>query len=175
MRVKIVMIVSLACAALVGIASAVQATPALDATSLTIVRGTFAGIDTTNRTDIAPGPETRFWQARMRMKGATDVYVVQNTVAAGGTLGWHTHPGPSLIFVKSGTATEYRSDDPSCTPHVYQAGQSSIVDGGSDVHVIRNEGMEPLVTVVVAFVPAGMARRIDSPTAPANCPNLPNG
>ena len=45
---------------------------------------------------------------------------------------------------------------------------------GHDTHVVRNEGSVDLVTVVVSFVPAGFARRIDEP-APANCPNLPNG
>src|SRR5438128_378064 len=86
----------------------------------------------------------------------------QNTIAPGGTFGWHSHPGPSLVIVKSGTATFYMGDDPTCTPHVVTAG-SGFVDGGGDVHVVRNEGTVDLVTIVTSLVPAGAARRIDVP------------
>jgi quercetin dioxygenase-like cupin family protein len=47
-----------------------------------------------------------------------DVYVVTNTVLPGGNSGWHTHAGPSIVAVKSGTATVYDGDDPSCTPMI---------------------------------------------------------
>ena len=131
----------------------------------------FDNIDATTKTDVNSGDPTDFWQARIKTKGASDLYVLQNTIAPGGTFGWHSHPGPSLVIVKSGTATFYMGDDPTCTPHVVQAG-SGFVDNGHDVHVVRNEGSVDLVTVVVSLVPAGFARRIDEP-APANC--LPQG
>ena len=89
------------------------------------------------------------------------------------TLDRRCHPGPSLVIVKSGTATFYMADDPTCSPQVVQAG-TGFVDNGHDTHVVRNEGSVDLVTVVVSIVPAGFGRRIDEP-APANCPNLPNG
>src|SRR5262249_19217900 len=76
-------------------------------------------------------------------------------------------------IVKSGTATFYLADDPSCSPQTVQAGRG-FIDNGHDTHVVRNEGTEDLVTVVVSLVPAGVARRIDEP-APPNCPSLPNG
>ena len=97
--------------------------------------------------------------------------MLQNTIVPGGTFGWHSHPGPSLVIVKSGTATFYMADDPTCSPHVVHAG-SGFVDDGHDTHVVRNEGSVDLVTVVVSLVPAGFQRRIDEP-APAGC--LPNG
>jgi quercetin dioxygenase-like cupin family protein len=133
--------------------------------------GRFANIDSTTKTDIDAGAATDFWQARIDTKGASDLYVLQNTIAPGGTFGWHSHPGPSLVIVKSGTATFYMADDPTCSPHVVTTG-SGFVDNGHDTHVVRNEGTVDLVTVVVSFVPAGFARRINEP-APANC--LPNG
>src|SRR5215468_7160798 len=49
-------------------------------------------------------------QVKIKTKGPTDVYLVTNTVAPGGSSGWHTHPGPSLVFVKEGTATFYDAD-----------------------------------------------------------------
>jgi quercetin dioxygenase-like cupin family protein len=119
------------------------------------------------------GNRTDYWKARLDTKGTSDVYVLQNTIAPGGTFGWHSHPGPSLVIVKSGTATFYLGDDPTCAPQVVQAGVG-FVDSGSDIHVVRNEGTVDLVTVVVSLVPAGFARRIDQP-APASCPTLPNG
>jgi hypothetical protein len=59
----------------------------------------------------------------MTTKGESDVHVVSNSVAPGGSSGWHTHPGPSLITVKQGTATFYDGDDPDCAPQVYTVGQ----------------------------------------------------
>lgn len=58
--------------------------------------------------------------------GSSDVYVVTNVVAPGGQSGWHTHPGPSLVSVKSGTATYYEGDDPTCTPRVVRAGEGFV-------------------------------------------------
>ena len=99
--------------------------------------------------------------------------MIQNTIIPGGTFGWHSHPGPSLVIVKAGTATFYDADDPTCAPHVVATG-SGFVDNGQDTHVVRNEGTVDLVTIVVSLIPAGFQRRIDE-NAPANCPNLPNG
>ena len=135
--------------------------------------GRFDNIDANTLTDLGRGQQPRFWRARIKTRGASDLHVLQNTISPGGTFGWHSHPGPSLVIIKSGRATFYMSDDPTCSPHVVQAGQG-FVDDGHDTHVVRNEGCIDLVTVVVSLVPAGFERRIDEP-APANCPNLPQG
>ena len=61
------------------------------------VIGNFAGgIDATAKTDTDPDNATDFWQIRISAKGATDVHVLENIIAPGGTFGWHGHPGPSL-------------------------------------------------------------------------------
>jgi quercetin dioxygenase-like cupin family protein len=108
------------------------------------------------------------WQARIDTKGATDVYVVENKIAPGGTFGWHSHPGPSIVVVKTGVLTLYRGDDPTCTPTVVPAG-SGFVDDGGDVHMVRNEGTVETVVYVTSLVPSGATRRIDEPS-PGNCP-----
>src|SRR6516165_1883076 len=54
----------------------------------------------------------------IKTRGLSDVYVVQNKIVPGGHTGWHSHPGPSIISVVSGEATEYRSDD--LEPTVYE-------------------------------------------------------
>ena len=69
-------------------------------------------------------------QVRIRTEGLSDVHVTTNVVLPGGTSGWHTHPGPSIVVVKSGTATLYDGDDPTCTPHVVEAGGAFVDIGG---------------------------------------------
>src|SRR4029450_1900255 len=112
--------------------------------------------------------ETDSHEVELRTKGQSDVYVVSNTFAPGGQSGWHTHPGPSLITVKSGTITAYEGDDPNCTPHIYQAGSGFVDPGGDHVHLLRNEGSVQAETIAVQILPAGAARRIDAPD-PGNC------
>lgn len=102
-------------------------------------------------------------------KGDSDLYVVSNVIAPGGHTGWHTHPGPSLITVKSGTITAYEGDDPNCNPTVYTAGQGFVDPGDGHVHLLRNEGTVPAETIAVQLVPDGGSRRIDEP-APDGCP-----
>jgi hypothetical protein len=111
------------------------------------------------------------WMAWINTHGLSDVYVVDNVFAAnGGTSGWHTHLGPSLIFVKAGTVTNYTSDEPGCAPHVYTSGQSFVDAGGTDEHMIRNEDPSvPAETIAVQFLPQGVDRKIDKP-APDGCP-----
>src|SRR5207249_322037 len=116
-----------------------------------------------------------FWQARLKTEGLSDVYVQSNVWTAatatspGGTTGWHTHPGHSLILVTAGTVTAYEGDDPSCTPHTYSEGMGFVDPGGDHVHVLRNEGRVEARTVAVQLIPAAARRRIDVP-APGNCP-----
>ena len=109
------------------------------------------------------------WLLMTRVRGDSDVYVIQNTFPPGGHSGWHTHPGPSLLTVTSGALAVYEASDPTCTPVIYTAGQSFTDVGCGDIHLIRNEGNVSATTVVVQIVPAGASRRIDEP-APGNCP-----
>jgi quercetin dioxygenase-like cupin family protein len=108
------------------------------------------------------------WEAKIKTKGVSDLNVVQVTIQPGGTLGWHSHPGLSFVIVKSGTATFYEGDDPTCTAHTLPAG-SSLFEPAGDVHIVRNEGDLPLVNVVMQLVPTGAPRLISEPS-PGNCP-----
>ena len=148
--------------------SVALATPPSGVKSVSLAKGRFGDIYVKAKTDIDPRTRTDFWQAVINTKGSSDLEILQNTIAPGGTFGWHSHPGPSLVIVKSGTATFYPASDPTCTPHVVMAG-SGFVDSGGDVHVVRNEGSVDLVTVVASLIPAGETRRIDEPN-PGNCP-----
>jgi mannose-6-phosphate isomerase-like protein (cupin superfamily) len=46
---------------------------------------------------------------------------------------------------------------------------SSLFEPAGDVHIVRNEGTEPLVNIVVQLVPTGAPRLISVPS-PGNCP-----
>ena len=107
---------------------------------------------------------------KLKTKGDSDVYVVRNTVQPGGQSGWHYHPGPSLVTVVQGTATFYDGNDPTCTGEEFTVG-SGVIDDSVDadnVHLLRNEGDVPLITVTFQIVHAGALRRIDAPD-PGNC------
>ena len=101
-------------------------------------------------------------EIEFKAKGSSDLYVVYNTIVPGGHTGWHSHPGPSIVSVKSGTATNYHSDDPN-TPNVYPAGTSFVDEGGDHAHIVRNEGSTNLELVAFQILPRGAVRRIDQP------------
>ena len=95
--------------------------------------------------------------------------MLENTIAPGGSFGWHSHPGPSLVIVKTGALTLYRADD--CTGQVVEAGYG-FVDNGGDVHLVRNNGTVETVVYVMSLVPRGtVSRRIDEPQ-PSSCPSI---
>ena len=103
-------------------------------------------------------------EVQIKTKGFSDIYVVHNKIAPGGHTGWHSHPGPSIVSVKSGTATEYHDDEPG-VPHVHPAG-TTFVDDGEGAHIVVNEGTTDLELVAFQILPLGATRRIDEP-APA--------
>ena len=78
----------------------VQATPGNGVTSTLFAVGRFDDIDAKTLTDIDPTDKTDLWQARINTKGSSDLYILENRIAPGGTFGWHSHPGPSLVVVK---------------------------------------------------------------------------
>jgi quercetin dioxygenase-like cupin family protein len=108
------------------------------------------------------------WLSLLKTKGASDVYVQSNVWEAGGSTGWHTHPGGSLIIVTAGTVTAYEGNDPNCKPHVYASGAGFVDPGGDHVHLLRNEGTVEAQTIAVQLIPAGTTRRIDA-ADPGHC------
>jgi quercetin dioxygenase-like cupin family protein len=148
-----------------------RATSQVGVSSVTIAHGTFDEIDVFAKTDVNPENPTDYWKAMINTKGLTHLYVLQNTVAPGGSFGWHSHTGPSLIIVMSGVATEYEGNDPTCTPRLHPAG-TTFVDPGEDTgHLVRNEGNVNLVVTVVRLVPEGAVQRLDRAN-PGYCPDL---
>lgn len=147
------------------------ATPASGFSATTLALGSFDEFKVFNRfvlhSDL-PG-NNNVWLSKQKTKGLSDVYVQSNVWQPGGTTGWHTHPGHSLIIVTEGTLTVYDGDDPTCEPAVYTVGMGFVDPGGGHVHIIRNEGDVPAGTIAVQLIPDGAVRRIDAPD-PGNCP-----
>jgi quercetin dioxygenase-like cupin family protein len=109
------------------------------------------------------------WLSWQKTKGNSDVYVQNNVWQPGGSTGWHSHPGHSLIIVTAGTVTGYEGDDRKCRPTVYTAGMGFVDPGGDHVHNLRNEGTVEATTIAIQLIPADATRRIDAPS-PGNCP-----
>ena len=162
MKTRLVLALLIVVAAVAAYGGTVLATSQRGVTPTVLAIGQFHKIDAKTLSSS--------WQARINTKGESDVWMVQNVIAPGGSFGWHSHPGPSLVVVKTGALTLYRADDPSCTPEVVEAG-SGFVDNGGDVHLVRNEGPVDTVVYVMSLVPRGAARRIDEPQ-PSNCPGV---
>lgn len=108
-------------------------------------------------------------QEVINVNNARETVVQRIVIGPGGNTGWHSHPGPVVVLIKSGQMSFYDSDDPTCTVRTYSAGQAFIDSGQGHVHIARNEGTENLELWATYFdVPPGGAFRIDSPN-PGNC------
>jgi cupin domain len=148
----------------------VRATDQFGFTGTTIAKGRFGDIDIANQVLREFGdatPVKDLWLSLQKTKGPSDLYVQSNEWAVGGSTGWHTHPGHSLIIVTAGTVTAY---DASCAATPYTAGMGFVDPGGEHVHLLRNEGSVVARTLAVQLIPAAAARRIDVTPGPAGCP-----
>jgi hypothetical protein len=166
----------------------VLATPASGFTATTLAKGTFGEIEVFNRSvapnegqevqegqevregqEVQEGRESNVWRSLQKTEGRSDLYVQSNVWVPGGSTGWHTHPGHSLIIVTAGAVTAYMGSDPECKPSVYTQGMGFVDPGGAHVHLIRNEGTVEARTIAVQLIPANAGRRIDAAN-PGNCP-----
>jgi quercetin dioxygenase-like cupin family protein len=151
-------IIVLGLAAFGLMAGVAVATPGVDVTGLITARGTVA----------EPLKVETDGLVELKTKGPIDVVDQTITIQPGGHTGWHSHPGPALAVIKSGTLTLYDGDDPSCEPHAYNAGQAFVDRGGGHVHIARNEGTTPVEVSVTYLTPVGAGPRTDAPR-PGNC------
>jgi quercetin dioxygenase-like cupin family protein len=140
--------------------------------SKTLYVGTFGEIDVSDRFIRSSAEQqrhkTKLWLSQQKTKGSSDLYVQSNVWKPGGSTGWHTHAGHSLIIVTAGTVTAYDGGDPGCKPHVYTKGMTFVDPGGEHVHILRNEGDAVAKTIAVQLLPAATAHRIDA-ADPGNC------
>jgi quercetin dioxygenase-like cupin family protein len=108
------------------------------------------------------------WNAFLKVKGVSDVFVTNHAIIPGGYSGWHSHPGLSIVSVTQGALWLYDGDDPACAPTIVPAGHG-FVESGDHVHIVRNEGAGDAKWTTTSIRPAGAAGRIDAAN-PGNCP-----
>ena len=147
----------------VWVAAVALATPGSGVLSNIVSRARFEAFHVESEAESSSG---RF-EVELKSKGPSDVVTQTVTLAPGGSSGWHSHPGPAILSVKSGSLAFYEADDPSCTPHIFPAG-TGVVEPGGHVHIARNEGAENLTLNVTYIIPPGALQRIDQPL-PGNC------
>lgn len=113
--------------------------------------------------------QSRFEKYTIELKthDDTDVQVRSAVAVPGSYSGWHTHPGPVILVIKTGTLTLYDAANPSCTPRVYSAGSAFFE--GTTPHNVKNEGVVAVEYATIFFVPKNGPTRIEA-DFPPNCP-----
>ena len=107
------------------------------------------------------------YNIQLKTHDDTDVQVRSAIASPGSYSGWHTHPGPVILVIKTGTLTVYDASDPTCQPKVYPSGTAFFE--GTTPHNVKNEGTVAVEYGTVFFVPAGGPTRIEA-DFPPNCP-----
>lgn len=90
-------------------------------------------------------------QVRIQAKGPNDVLQAKLVFQPGGDTGWHTHPGPVIVVVKSGALTETHSNG--CVT-VHPAG-SVFYESAGEVHRAVNQTGQVTEVYVTFISPAG--------------------
>jgi hypothetical protein len=103
----------------------------------------------------------------VNVRDASDVIVVRITMEEGGSVGWHTHPGPAIATVVEGTLGVINAFD--CVERHYPAGHAFIDPGQGNVHVGFNAAASGRTVLYATFlgIPPGVGPTI--PADPVSC------
>lgn len=122
----------------------------------------------TSRATLSHSIRAKTHEVKLKTKGPVDFVTATVNIAAGGSSGWHSHPGVVLVSVVSGSLVFY---DHHCRATVYAAG-AAFVESGDNAGLVRNESTTtPAVVYATYLVPAGTPNaslRIDMPNP--GCP-----
>ena len=154
-----------AAAAITALLSVTQATPPSNIVSGTVLaRASFVA-----PTDIMFKIDNGSTEV-IHVREAQETVMQQIIIGPGGSTGWHSHPGPAVVLIKSGELTVYSSDDPTCTGRTYSAGEAFIEHGQGLVQFAGNLSPTQNVEVWVTYfdVPPGGPFRLDAAN-PGNC------
>jgi quercetin dioxygenase-like cupin family protein len=147
------------------IGGAALATPVMNATAET-ARGPLVDRPLAVNWKFAPGN-----RVKLQTKGPMEVAFQRIVIQPGGTLGWHSHPGPTVVTVRAGTLSFYHAE--ACTEETEFATGQSFSNLPDEIHLARNEGATEVVLFAVYFVPLEtppVGLRIDQPSPGAGCP-----
>ncbi|MEA2168120.1 MAG: hypothetical protein QOF76_1420 [Solirubrobacteraceae bacterium] len=152
---RLSLLIGVAVAAAVSLTALTHAEPAVNVTATILHRAAFGPFKVKTR------PSSPL-DLEMKAKTPVEFVVRKHDYAVGGHTGWHRHPGPVFIKVTEGELTAYEYDDPTCTGHVYKAGDT-FVDNGEDGHILRNESGAPAQDISIIMAAPGGAFRENLP------------
>ena len=91
---------------------------------------------------------------KVQTKGPVDVVTAQVTFGKnGGSAGWHHHPGPVFVVIRSGTLSVW---DEHCVKTTYSQGSAFFEAGPIHSMLVKNESTASDATVYATFiVPVG--------------------
>jgi quercetin dioxygenase-like cupin family protein len=87
---------------------------------------------------------------QLRTNGPKATLTARVTLQPGGSLGWHSHPGPVLVTVEEGTFSLSQVENGRCRTRRYGPEDAFVEDGGR-VHLGRNETKQE-VRVLATFL-----------------------
>ena len=85
----------------------------------------------------------------VNVRNPSRTLVVRYTVQPGAQFPWHSHLGPVVVNVVSGSLTYVDADD--CGKHTYTAGQAFVDPGQGHVHTAFNPTSELTIFVATFF------------------------
>lgn len=109
----------------------------------------------------------------LKLKDASDMFVIRVTIQAGGIAPWHTHDGTGmLINLGPGVVTNVVGDD--CEPRYYMENEAFIDPGDGELHAVRNDGEEDVELLIVFFGVEDLAPVVSTGgVGPEGCDFLP--
>jgi quercetin dioxygenase-like cupin family protein len=159
MRIR-VLVTALAGAVIVGAGAALAAhAPELD--PATVPTGFFVAHNYVADVPVSP-------IARAVEPNGADVFVQHLSLGANQVFPWHTHPGPVVVTVRSGSLTYQDSGPNACRDRIYSAGQGFVDPGFGHVHrvIAGPTGAEIYGTF---FLPPGSENHLVVAPAPDAC------
>src|SRR5262245_55577259 len=112
------------------------------------------------RPTVAQGPPLTFEplaggfspdRLRINAKGPSEILQAKIVVQPGGDTGWHTHPGPVIVVVKTGAITEFHGNG--CVS-VHPAG-TVCVESEGEVHRVINQSSVVSESYATFILPPG--------------------
>jgi quercetin dioxygenase-like cupin family protein len=105
----------------------------------------------------------------INMHGRKDMLITAITVDAGGSFGWHSHPGPVLVAVSKGTLTVFDATKHGCQRSTVTAGEAFVEDG-HHVHLARNDGSGPVELNATFLARPGTTEYLKTEPRQPGCP-----
>ena len=154
MKTKLFLVLAVALGVVFLGSNGVMATTSIGFTVKTLAKGS-----------LTKPAEIKALGVKFSTEEATDVYVQQVDIAAGGISGWHEHPGLVLVSVAVGAVNVTTGCDGG---HLYSTGQTFVEPPLTPMMVANASSTAIAQNFATVVVPAGRAPRIEL-AGPPSC------